>query len=99
MVKSLEEILASAKSIIGESTDDKTLEFVGDLSDTLSSFKDSESKIKTLEQEKADLDSSWRQKYRDRFFSGPAGNDDEFSPEDDKPTGLKTKFEELFETK
>ena len=99
MIKSISDLLESAKTVIGENTDDKTLEFIGDLSDTLGSFKDSEEKIRTLEQEKADLDSSWRQKYRDRFFSGPAGQDDEFSPEDDKPTGLKTKFEELFETK
>ena len=96
MIKTLEEILASAKSIIGESTDDKTLEFVGDLSDTLSSFKDSESKIKTLEQEKADLDSSWRKKYRDRFFSA-APPEDETPPDPDSP-GLKNKFEELFKS-
>lgn len=96
MIKSLEEILASAKSIIGDNTDDNVLEFVGDLSDTLNSYKDSETKIRTLEQEKADLDSSWRQKYRDRFFTA-APPDDEIPP-DPREAGLKTKFEELFKS-
>ena len=49
-----------------------------------------------LEQEKADLDSSWRQKYRDRFFTA-APPEDEIPP-DPREAGLKTKFEELFKS-
>lgn len=91
-VKPISDLLSKANDIIGENNDDSVLEFIGDLSDTLNSFKDSEDKISTLEREKTELDNSWRKKYRERFFS--ATPDDE-EPPDDEPA-LKTKFEELF---
>lgn len=91
-VKPISDLLSKANDIIGENNDDSVLEFIGDLSDTLNSFKDSEDKISTLEREKTELDNSWRKKYRERFFS-PAPAEDE--PPDDEPA-LKTKYEELF---
>lgn len=91
-VKPISELLESVNSIIGENNDDSTLEFIGDLSDTLNSFKDSENQIETLKREKSELDSSWRKKYRERFFS-PAPAEEE--PQNDEPA-LKTKFEDLF---
>lgn len=91
-VKPISELLDSVNSIIGDNNDDSTLEFIGDLSDTLNSFKDSESQIETLKREKSELDSSWRKKYRERFFS-PAPAEEE--PPNDEPA-LKTKFEDLF---
>lgn len=91
-VKPISDLLSKANDIIGENNDDSVLEFIGDLSDTLNSFKDSEDKISTLEREKTELDNNWRKKYRERFF---APVEDEEDPKDDEPA-LKTKFEELF---
>ena len=91
-VKQISEILESVNTYLGDKNDDATLEFIGDLSDTLNSFKDSEDKIATLEREKSELDNSWRKKYRERFFS-PAPKEEE--PPEEKPA-LKTKYEELF---
>lgn len=94
MIKSMEELLNSANAIIGENDNDDALGFLGDLKDTLTANNDSASRIATLEQEKADLDKSWRQKYRERFFSG-GGEDNDPEPEPE-PSALKTKYEELF---
>lgn len=95
MIKTISDILADANTIIGENNSDNALEFIGNLSDTLNSFSDSEERIKTLEQEKSELDSSWRKKYRERFFS-PASEQEQEDPANDNDTPLKTKFEELF---
>lgn len=91
-VKPISELLESVNSIIGDNNDDSTLEFIGDLSDTLNSYKDSESQIETLKREKTELDNNWRKKYRERFF---APVEDEEDPQDDTPA-LKTRFEDLF---
>lgn len=91
-VKPISELLESVKSIIGDNNDDSTLEFIGDLSDTLNSYKDSENQIETLKREKTEIDNNWRKKYRERFF---APVEDEEDPQDDQPA-LKTKFEDLF---
>lgn len=94
MIKTLEEILADANTVLGENNSDTALEFIGNLSDTLNSYSDSAEKIKTLEQEKQTLDAEWRKKYRERFFA-PVSEQDDSEPPDGKPA-LKTKFEELF---
>lgn len=91
-VKPISELLESVKSIIGDNNDDSTLEFIGDLSDTLNSYKDSENQIETLKREKTEIDNNWRKKYRERFFA-PVENEED--PQDDEPA-LKTKFEDLF---
>lgn len=94
MIKTLEEILADANTVLGENNSDTALEFIGNLSDTLNSYSDSAEKIKTLEQEKQNLDAEWRKKYRERFFAPVSEQDDPKLPEE-RPA-LKTKFEELF---
>ena len=91
-VKPINDLLSKANDIIGENNDDSVLEFIGDLSDTLKSYQNSEDRINTLEREKTELDNSWRKKYRERFFS-PAPEEDE--PPEDEPA-LKTKYEDLF---
>lgn len=94
MIKTLEEILADANTVLGENNSDTALEFIGNLSDTLNSYSDSAEKITTLEQEKQTLDAEWRKKYRERFFA-PVSEQDDPTPPEGKPA-LKTKFEELF---
>lgn len=88
MKRSLEELLESAKNILGENSSDEALAFIEDITDSYSKPEvDWEAKYK-------ENDAQWRQKYRDRFYSDVPQEKDEY-PEDDKPV-MKTKFEELF---
>lgn len=87
-VKSYDEIINSAKEIIGESTEDRDIAFLEDISDTLADAKNKGNedwKTKYEENDKA-----WRQKYIDRF-SGKKGEEEEEEEEEEKLT-----FEELF---
>lgn len=69
MLRSKEELLSKFREIAGDDVSDSIIEFVEDLSDSLTNdVTDLESKIASLEQEKADIEASWRKKYRDRFF-------------------------------
>lgn len=66
------DFLDKAKLILGDRTDDDALSFLEDCKDTITDDKDGEdwkSKYDDLVKEKDELDKSWRQKYRDRFFS------------------------------
>lgn len=74
-----EQFLEAIKSRIGDDTSDVAMQFVEDMTDTFDGFStnDSAQRISELEQqlnsaksEKDELDKSWRQRYRDRFFSG-----------------------------
>ena len=74
-----EQFLEAIKARIGDDTSDLAMQFMEDMTDTFDGFAtDSNSqRISELEQqltdaktEKDDLDKSWRQRYRDRFFSG-----------------------------
>lgn len=91
MKKSLEELLASAKAIIGEdNTSDEAIAFIEDITDSYSAPKvDWEAKYR-------ENDAEWRKKYHDRFFSDVNPEEENAPFEEDKPI-VKTKFEELFE--
>lgn len=104
------ELLEKAKNIIGERDDDDALAFIEDLNDTISSSGDSgddwKKKYEDLEVEKNELDKSWRQRYRDRFFSPDSHTDNDTNPanhandKDDEPDleeqAKKVRFDDLF---
>ncbi len=94
MVKTKEEILNSIKEILKDDTSDSALSLIEDLSDTLDSVKPSdETDWKTKYEEN---DAQWRQRYRDRFFSKPAQEeDDNDEPAPDETSEPKT-FSDLF---
>ena len=79
MVLSKEEILATINEIVGDSTDDKTLEFIENVSDTLSESTDKED-WKTKYEEN---DAMWRKKYKERFFQKEKEEKEEENNEDD----------------
>ena len=88
MKRTLDELLESATTILGDNASDEALAFIEDITDSYSKPEvDWEAKYK-------ENDAQWRQKYRDRFYSDVPQEKDEY-PEDDKPV-MKTKFEELF---
>lgn len=80
-VRSKDELMNRINTIIGDRTDDDALEFMADFTDTYDSLNNHEG-MYTKEQYDS-LDASWRQKYKDRFFSGPA-NDDESENKNNK---------------
>ena len=106
MVLSKAQVMEQVKTLIGDKSDDDTLKFLEDISDTID---DLETKSKgdgeDWKTKYDELDKSWRDKYRERFFNGtdnkkeepkndllePSGTEDD-EGEDDAP---KT-FEDLF---
>lgn len=93
-VKTKEEILESIKSRFSDDTSDEALAFLEDVSDT---FADYEQKIKgdgkDWKTEAERIDAEWRQKYKDRFFSG---SDPEENVEDETEDKTVLTYEELF---
>ena len=102
-VKTIEEILESVRARVGEQTDDETISFLEDVSDTLT---DLETKAngdgedwKTRYEEN---DKEWRRRYTERFFSADqdsalpdSKSDPNPNPEPEKPK----RFEDLFTVK
>lgn len=95
-----EDLMSQVREHFGEATDDASLKFIEDISDTITDLEtkangDGEDwKSKYEENDKA-----WREKYRERFFSGSGKDDDDNGDEshiedDDKPSP-KT-FDDLF---
>jgi len=108
MVLTKEQIMEQVKGIIGENTDDASLKFLEDLTDT---FDDYETKVngdgEDWKKKFEDNDKEWRQKYQERFFSGTTDSKgeqkedllkpDEVESETGEDNSPKT-FEELFKT-
>ena len=96
-VKTREEILEAVRARLGEQNDDETIEFLEDITDTLSDFetkaKGDGTDWKTKYEEN---DAEWRKKYTERFYSSDPNTDPEPPKPDDTPKP-KT-FAELFTT-
>ena len=90
MKRTVEELLETAKGILGENTSDEALGFLEDLTDTV--------KVPEIdwEQKYKENDEAWRQKYRDRFF-GDFNPEEEPYEHDDPTPAKKVRFEDLFE--
>ena len=96
-VKTREEIIEELKARVGEQTDDETIAFLEDITDT---FSDLETKAKgdgtDWKAKYEENDAEWRKKYTERFYSSEPNNEPEPPKPDDTPK-LKT-FAELFTT-
>lgn len=94
MVKTKEEILNSIKDILKDDTSDSALSLIEDLSDTLDNVQTSdETDWKTKYEEN---DAQWRQRYRDRFFSKPAQEEDDTDDPEPEETNEPKTFSDLF---
>ena len=96
MVRSKDDLLEALKARIGESDDNETLEFLEDVTDTLSDYENKANgdgedwKSKYEENDKA-----WRTKYKERFFNGGSKEQEE-EQEEEQEVEKKT-FADLFE--
>ena len=93
-VRTREELFESIRARVGEQTDDETISFLEDVTDTLA---DLETRAKddgeNWEQRYKDNDAEWRKKYTERFFSSDPTPPPE--PKEPPETTPKT-FEDLF---
>ena len=69
-------MMNAAKAILGDRDDDDAIKFIEDLNDTISEGENLDYKVKYEEQVEANktLDSTWRKKYTERFFSPDANH-------------------------
>lgn len=91
-----EALLQRVQSMVGENTDDESLAFVEDVTDTITDMErrangDGED-WKTKYEEN---DAEWRKKYKERFFSGASTEEEE--EEEEREEIKKRTFEDLFE--
>ena len=93
-IRTVEEIMEAVKKRIGDAMDDESISFVEDISDTLQelSKRDGEDWKKKYEEN----DASWRQRYRDRFFSANEETVIESTEKVDSEETEKTDFKDLF---
>ena len=96
-VKTSEEILEEVKARVGEQTDDETIAFLEDVTDTLS---DLETKAKgdgtDWKAKYEENDAEWRKKYTERFYS--SGTEPGIKPPKPDGTEKPKTFAELFTT-
>lgn len=99
-VKTKADILDSLKTFIGDKTDDDSLNFISDVSDTLDDLENKTKDNTDWEQRYKDNDESWRKKYRDRFFSSDNNsNNDDNTQDDDEPEVKPKTYDGLFTSK
>lgn len=95
-IKSTEELLNAIKARVGEDNSDEAIEFIEDVSDTLNDLNSKASKEQGWEQKYYENDTAWRNKYKERFFSGNNNNNDNDDEDDEPNTGKRLTFESLF---
>lgn len=100
-VRTIDEILESVKTRVGDSTEDADIEFIEDVSDTLNDLKTKASAQEDWKAKYEENDKTWREKYKERFFSTEENEKDEL--EDNKDIEMKDEkpktFADLFKEK
>lgn len=82
-VLSKEDFLNLIKERTKDSTDDDTLKFIEDVTDTINSLSETDGEDWKTKYE--DNDKMWRQKYKDRFFSaGDSAGKNKHKPKDEE---------------
>lgn len=98
-VKTRDEILESFKSMLGENTDDESISFLEDVTDTLDDFEKRANGDGTDWKTKyEENDANWRKKYTERFFSNEPEPNPKPEPKqepDDTPKTFSDLFKEI----
>ena len=92
MVRNRDEILAAIRERVGDDTSDEALALIEDVSDTL----DAAGNPGGWERRYQELDASWRQRYKERFFSKPKDEIEDADPVREPEESKPQTFEELF---
>ena len=92
-VRTKEELMEDIKAYIGDDTSDVAITLIENVNDTISAnTNDGEDWKKKFE----DNDREWRQKYKDRFFSGEAPADKDGDGEEEKEEVKDYSYDKLF---
>lgn len=95
-VKTREEILKSLRTRLGEKTDDDSISFLEDVTDTLDDFEKRANGDGTDWKSKyEENDANWRKKYAERFFSGEPNPEPKPEPKPE-PDNTPRTFSDLF---
>lgn len=95
-VRTQQDILESLRARIGDSTDDDTIAFIEDVTDTLSDYETRVSDSTNWKEKYETNDAEWRQRYRDRFFGNPESEVEEIDSVVETETEKPMTFEDLF---
>lgn len=94
-VKTREEILEAIRTRVGDQTDDETISFLEDVTDTLTDLETrANGDGENWEQRYKDNDAEWRKKYKERFFSSEPNEPKE--PKQEEEEEKPKTFEDLF---
>lgn len=99
-VRTIDEILESVKTRVGDSTEDADIEFIEDVSDTLNDLSSKASSQEDWKAKYEENDRTWREKYKERFFSSEENEKAEIEDnkdiemKDDKPKTFADLFKE-----
>lgn len=98
-VRSREEILTAINTRFGEQTDDDTISFLEDITDTLTDLETRASDGTNWRTKYEENDADWRKRYTERFYSSDPSTTESTSPAVliDEPEKPKT-FADLFTT-
>lgn len=98
-IRTREEILESIRNIVGDRTDDNTLQVLEDVTDTFTDFENKTANQTDWEAKYKENDEGWRKKYAERFYTGGTSVPHKINePDIDEPDDKPTRFEELFTT-
>lgn len=95
-IKTIEELMNSVRSQVGDSTDDQALSLIEDVQDTLDSLSTQNSE--NWKQKYEENDKQWREKYKSRFFNPPEKLEEKETNEEDVKEKPLT-FDNLFTVK
>lgn len=94
-IRTIDEIMESVRTHVGDSTDDTALSLIEDIKDTMTELETKANTDKENWKEKyEENDKMWRTKYRDRFFSSKDGEEIEETETEEKEK--ITKYDDLF---
>lgn len=100
MVRTKEELLDKIRVRVGDDAGDDVLELIEDISDTYDDLNKRAGDSTDWEAKYNELDRSWRERYRDRFYGSASGDneahDDEKDEQMNEQTEPITHYEELF---
>lgn len=95
MIRTKEELMTLIKEYIGDDTSDKALEIVEDTSDTIDDLSTGDGE--DWKSKYDELDKTWREKYKSRFFESTEKEKQEDNEEVEEDEIKKNyKYEDLF---
>lgn len=101
-VISKEEIMEKINNLLGENTDDESISFLEDISDSLNEYETKINENGDWKTKYEQNDAEWRKRYRERFMKPAEGKSSDPDPEpeeDEDEPEAPTTFEELFKEK